>query len=600
MLIGQTDLGSSLLFFTLFVVMLWVATERPAYLAVGGVLFAAGAYAGLPTCSATCSDRVDIWLDPWRRPARATASRSSRARSPWRGAALTGTGLGLGNPTRIPEVQNDFIFAAIGEELGLFGTAAIIICLPADDRRRACASPSGPSGRSSKLLAAGLTTILGVQAFIIIAGVMRVLPLTGVTLPFVSYGGSSLVANYILLALLLRISDTTAQRLGETHRQAGPLLVPAEAEGRSRCPTCRSRRSREQADPPARHRPHRVLHRAVRAAQRDPGRQGRRLQHPADNTRAVVRDFSRPAAASSRPTARCWPRACRRATSSSTSASYPTGDLFAEVTGYFSFQYGTDGVEKQYNDELAGQTATQQVRACSTSSTSGPTSATSRSPCAPTSSRWPRRRSATARARWWPSTPAPARSSPCGATRPTTPTCWPPTTSRPSTAARDALLADPAQAAARRDLPGALLPRLDLQDRHHDRRSRHGHGHAGQPCTRRSRNYIAARHYRPHRELRRTSCGGALLECSAALQHRVRPDGRRHRAPPGMVNAAEEFGFNQTPPIDLPRAGAELLPAVEASATTRPSWPSGIRPERRAGHAAQHGPDRGQPSPTRA
>jgi peptidoglycan glycosyltransferase len=218
-LIGQRDLGSSLLFFALFIVMLWVATERPAYLAIGGLLFAAGAYLAW-TLFGHVQDRVSIWLDPW---ADVTDSGYQIAQSvyafSWGG--LLGTGLGRGDPTRIPEVQNDFIFSAIGEELGLFGATAIIISylLMMGAGYRVASRADRPF---EKLLAAGLTTILGVQAFIILAGVTRVLPLTGVTLPFVSYGGSSLVANYVLLALLLRISDTTSQRLGETPASKRP------------------------------------------------------------------------------------------------------------------------------------------------------------------------------------------------------------------------------------------------------------------------------------------------------------------------------------------------------------------------------------------
>jgi cell division protein FtsW (lipid II flippase) len=127
---------------------------------------------------------------------------------------LGGTGLGLGDPQRIPLAQNDFIFAAIGEELGLLGATAVLmayILIIGSGLRIATRTDR----TFEKLLAVGITTILGVQAFIIIAGVVRLLPLTGVTLPFVSYGGSSLVANYILLALLIRISDSTARRLGE-------------------------------------------------------------------------------------------------------------------------------------------------------------------------------------------------------------------------------------------------------------------------------------------------------------------------------------------------------------------------------------------------
>jgi cell division protein FtsW (lipid II flippase) len=211
-LIGQKDLGSALLFFTLFVVMLWIATERASYLAIGTVLFAVGAYAAWHL-EATVRTRVTIWLDPWS-DSLGKGYQLVQAAFAFAWGGVTGTGLALGDPTRIPEVKNDFIFAAIGEELGLLGTTAIIISylLMIGAGLRIANRTERPF---EKLLAAGLTTIIGVQAFVIIAGVTRVLPLTGVTLPFVSYGGSSLLANYILLAILMRISDSTAQRLGE-------------------------------------------------------------------------------------------------------------------------------------------------------------------------------------------------------------------------------------------------------------------------------------------------------------------------------------------------------------------------------------------------
>ncbi len=117
----------------------------------------------------------------------------------------------MGDPARIPVVENDFIFAAIGEEMGLLGSTAIIVSylLFVGTGLRIALRAVDPF---AKLLAVGLTTIIGLQAFIIIGGVIRVVPLTGITLPYVSYGGSSLLANYVLLALLIRISDESAQR----------------------------------------------------------------------------------------------------------------------------------------------------------------------------------------------------------------------------------------------------------------------------------------------------------------------------------------------------------------------------------------------------
>jgi peptidoglycan glycosyltransferase len=221
---AEKDLGSSLLFFALFIVMLWVATEKTAYLGVGGVLFAIGAFFSWSTFSHV-KDRVAVWTNPW-----ADASdKGFQIIQGWYALAwggIAGRGLGLGTPTRIPEVQNDFIFAAIGEELGLIGGTAILIAyllmIGAGLRIAMRAEAS-----FDKLLATGLTTLIGLQTFIIIAGVTRVLPLTGVTLPFVSYGGSSLVANYVLLALLMRISDESHRR--EVRQGRAGAAVGAQA-----------------------------------------------------------------------------------------------------------------------------------------------------------------------------------------------------------------------------------------------------------------------------------------------------------------------------------------------------------------------------------
>lgn len=211
-MVFQRDLGSSLLFFSLFVVVLWVATEKVSYLLIGAGLFMAGATLAYRMFDHV-QDRVAIWLDPWA-DYEGKGYQLAQAAFAFAAGGLGGTGLGLGDPQRIPLAENDFIFAAIGEELGLFGAAAVLmgfILIIGSGFRIAMRTER----TFEKLLAVGLTTILGVQAFIIIAGVVRVLPLTGVTLPFVSYGGSSLVANYVLLALLVRISDSTARRLGE-------------------------------------------------------------------------------------------------------------------------------------------------------------------------------------------------------------------------------------------------------------------------------------------------------------------------------------------------------------------------------------------------
>ena len=150
------------------------------------------------------------WLNPWQDPL-GGGFQIVEAQFGLASGGLTGTGPGRGYPQRVPAAETDFIFSTIGEELGLLGATAVLMAfvLMIGSGLRAALGADRPF---SKLLAAGLTGLLGVQAFIIVAGVTRVLPLTGVTLPFVSYGGSSLLANYALLALLMRISDEQVDR----------------------------------------------------------------------------------------------------------------------------------------------------------------------------------------------------------------------------------------------------------------------------------------------------------------------------------------------------------------------------------------------------
>jgi len=205
----QKDLGSSLLFFGLFLVMIWVATQRTSFLVIGGGLFAAGAVFAWRILDHV-KVRVDIWLDPWKTPS-GDGYQIIQGMFAMAFGGLTGTGLGRGGDTRIPAAENDFIFAVIAEELGLAGGSLIIVAylLVIGSGLRIAANTDQVF---DKLLATGFTLLLGLQAFIIVAGVLRLLPLTGVALPFISYGGSSLVMNYVILALLLRISDQTSKR----------------------------------------------------------------------------------------------------------------------------------------------------------------------------------------------------------------------------------------------------------------------------------------------------------------------------------------------------------------------------------------------------
>ena len=209
-IMAERDLGSSLLFFALFIAMLWVTTGRGAYLGIGGVLFGIGAFFAWSQFGHV-QERVRIWLDPWKYAAD-QGFQLVQGLYAFGSGGLAGTGISLGSPQKIPAAATDFIFAAIGEELGLLGTTAFLVAyllMVGVGFRIALRAEN----RFDKLLATGLTTILGLQSFIIIGGVTRLVPLTGITLPFVSYGGSSLLANYMLLALLLRISDDSSRRV---------------------------------------------------------------------------------------------------------------------------------------------------------------------------------------------------------------------------------------------------------------------------------------------------------------------------------------------------------------------------------------------------
>ena len=208
-LVQTNDLGGGLLLFSIFLAMLYVATGRWPYVAVGLALFAAGSWA-LYEAVPRVGDRIAIWLDPWAEP---DAAGYQLVQSIYSIAAggIFGTGFGKGvlvrqdGETYIPYLETDFIYSAIAQELGLAGAAAVILLYLVFCYRGFRIAMSADDG-FSKLLAAGLTATLAIQTFIIIGGVSGLIPLTGITLPFVSYGGSSIVANFLLLALLLMVS----------------------------------------------------------------------------------------------------------------------------------------------------------------------------------------------------------------------------------------------------------------------------------------------------------------------------------------------------------------------------------------------------------
>lgn len=210
MLVFIRDLGSSLMYFGAFLALIYVATNRLSFVVIGLGMFAAGAYFFASTVSHV-KDRIDIWLDPFA-TYDTTGYQIANGMFAQADGGLFGQGLGAailrvpdGGPL-IPAPETDMIYAVIVNDLGLVGGAGVIATyLLIAERGFKIATLASDS--FSKLLATGLTAVMALQVFVIVGGVTRVIPLTGVTLPFVSYGGSSIVANFILLALLLLISN---------------------------------------------------------------------------------------------------------------------------------------------------------------------------------------------------------------------------------------------------------------------------------------------------------------------------------------------------------------------------------------------------------
>ena len=206
-LVYQRDLGASLLLLAVFTVMLYAASGRAVYPLVGGGLFVVGTVAAAQVFDHV-QRRFDAWIRPWDDFAD-SGFQIAQSLFAMGSGSLTGAGLGLGRPDFIPAATTDFLFAAVAEETGLAGSLAMVaayallvgvgfgIALRARDPYR-------------KLLAAGLTSVIAIQAILIIGGITRLLPLTGIALPFMSYGGSALVANLLALVLIARISHETA------------------------------------------------------------------------------------------------------------------------------------------------------------------------------------------------------------------------------------------------------------------------------------------------------------------------------------------------------------------------------------------------------
>ncbi|MDH6182323.1 cell division protein FtsW (lipid II flippase) [Microbacteriaceae bacterium SG_E_30_P1] len=222
-LVVQRDLGTALLYFGLFLVMLYVATGRSSWIVLGLSLFALGAFVASRTLSYV-GGRVDAWLDPFNPENFDAIGGSYQLVQGLFGLAnggLLGTGLGRGRPDITPLAESDYIIAALGEELGLIGLFAILALYLLFVARGFRIGFAGQDD-FGRLLGVGLAFVIALQVFVVIGGVTRVIPLTGLTTPFLAAGGSSLVANWLIAALLLRLSDSVRNQ---------PLLVidqPAE------------------------------------------------------------------------------------------------------------------------------------------------------------------------------------------------------------------------------------------------------------------------------------------------------------------------------------------------------------------------------------
>lgn len=204
-LVWQRDLGTATLFFSVFLVLLYVASGNLLVIAGGGILIVIAGIVGYQLFSVV-QLRIDIWFNPWAQ-ADSGAYQIVQSLLAFAAGGIFGTGIGQGSPTYIPVVHSDFVFAALAEEWGLLGVVVVMICLLTITMRGLRLAILQQERPFYALMAVGLSALIGTQTLLIIGGTLRVLPLTGITLPFMSYGGSSLLTTFVVIGLLLRLSE---------------------------------------------------------------------------------------------------------------------------------------------------------------------------------------------------------------------------------------------------------------------------------------------------------------------------------------------------------------------------------------------------------
>ena len=337
----EKDLGSALVLFFMFLVMLYVATGKKFYLAIGLGLIAVGGV-GAFLAFDHVQVRVNTWLDPFA-DAQNTGYQLTQAIYSIADGDLFGVGLGNGLAEQIPVVESDFIFADIAEEIGLLGAAGVLLLFLCFAIRGFVTAARAKSDVSS-FAAVGLTSVIVLQAFIIVGGVTRLIPLTGITLPFISQGGSSLLASFIIVGLLLRCGDE-GTGVGREMTSATSSLHANSVLGRV---SLGKRLSHSMLFCSALFALLVANLTMIMVVQADyyqnmPGN-NHSLAKEARTERGTISTYDGVVLAQSVPTE-----------DGTFERVYPAGDLASQVVGYSSARFGTSGIEQAYNDTLKGK-----------------------------------------------------------------------------------------------------------------------------------------------------------------------------------------------------------------------------------------------------